>query len=148
MDWNTIGHIPGNWEPTGPAHVFVLNHDGTQRWMRPLDTFWSNKDLVLMDWRGDGHLDILANGPSDTDGFFVLDAATGQTRGFLGMGQWKVERAPVVASLWGPNTTQMLVAVRPLDDKGIPEGPILVVDLGKRVDAPWPGFEPIWRPPR
>jgi outer membrane protein assembly factor BamB len=146
MDWNTFGHIPGDWEHTGPAHVFALDARGEERWVRELDAWWSNKDLALLDIDGDGRLEVLANGPAEgADGLWVFDARSGKAEGFLSAWPWKVERGPALADLWGKGTTQLLLPVRPVDEQGAPRGAVLVYDLGAAWDAPWPGYPPPFR---
>jgi hypothetical protein len=135
MDWNTIGHNPGNWDHLGEAHVFRLNPDGSDAWIRPLDTWWSNKDIVLGDANGDGELDVLANGPYvGSDGFWVLDGATGEPQAFLPAGGWKVLRGAQLIDLRSDGKVELVVPVEPVDPTDR-RGAILVVDLGLRGDA-------------
>lgn len=146
MDWNTIGHLPGAWERLGPAHAFALTASGEDLWVRELDAWWSNKDIALGDFDGDGRLEVLANGPRDGfDGLWRLDAATGRPEAFLPVWPWKLERGPVVVDLWGKGTMQLLLPVEPLDQGREAQGAILVADLAKPMSAPWPGYPP---PPR
>ena len=141
MDWNTIGHLPGNWEVFNESHVFSYDAQGNERWMVPLDAWWSNKELVLADFDGDGRSELLVNGPRDgLDGFWRVDAKTGALEAFLSLGSWKVERGAEVLDVFGKGSTQLVVPVRPVDDVGPPNGAILVYDLNKLLDAPWPGL--------
>jgi len=138
MDWNTIGHYPGDWERLGPAHAFCLDASGRDLWMRELDTWWSNSEILLGDFDGDGRLDILAHGPRDGyDGLWRLDAATGAPRAFLAIGDWKLSRAPIATDLFGRGTTQLVVPVEPAN--GGHRGAIMVFDLGVAYNVPWPG---------
>lgn len=141
IDWNTIGHVPGEWQRTGPAHVFSLSHDGKERWMREVEAWWSNKEVAIADVDGDGAYEVLVNGPrSGRDGLWAFDARTGRAERFLPVAPWKVERGPQLADLWGQGTIQLLLSVRPVDDAR--RGGILVFDLEKPWDAPWPGAPP------
>lgn len=137
MDWNTIGHFPGNWERLGDAHVFRLDSDGNTVWVRPVDTWWSNKDIALGDANGDGELDILANGPYvGSDGFWILSAESGEPTAFLPAGGWKVLRGAQLLDLRGDGKVDLVVPVEPVDPSDY-RGAILVVDLGVRYDPSW-----------
>lgn len=141
MDWNTLGHLPGNWERTGPAHAFALSATGEERWVRELDAWWSNKDLAVADVDADGRLEVVANGARlGLDGLWALDAATGKPEAFVPVAPWKVARGPVLADLGGDGTMQLLLSVVA---EGTPErGSLLVFDLGVAWRAPWPGAPP------
>ncbi|HEV8361530.1 MAG TPA: FG-GAP-like repeat-containing protein [Candidatus Thermoplasmatota archaeon] len=142
MDWNTIGHFPGAWERVGEGHAFALRADGTELWKRPLDSWWSNKDVAVADLDRDGALEVLANGALEgRDGLWALDARTGEPRAFLSADPWKVQRGPALVDLFGRGTTQLLLSVVPADEPGT--GAILVYDLGAVADAPWPGHPPL-----
>jgi outer membrane protein assembly factor BamB len=130
MDWNTIGHKPGNWERLGPAHVFRLDANGQDVWVQEIDTWWSNKDIALVDATGDGVPDVLANGPYvGQDGLWVLSAATGDTKAFLPAGGWKVLRGPQLIDLDHDGELSLVLPVEPVDPADS-RGAILVVDLG------------------
>lgn len=138
MDWNTIGHYPGDWERLGPAHVFRLDADGNDVWVREMDTWWSNQDLAIADLDGLGSLSVLVNGPAGPyDGLWRLSLETGRAEGFLPLVDWKVTRGPQLADLRHDGSMQLLFPVRPLDDR--PRGAIVVFDLGVPFDAPWRG---------
>ncbi|HLE48351.1 MAG TPA: VCBS repeat-containing protein, partial [Candidatus Thermoplasmatota archaeon] len=84
MDWNTVGHMPGNWEPLPFAHAFRLNALGEDVWVREIDTWWSNKDIALADADEDGSLEMFLNGAHQgADGIWALSAQTGAPRGFV-----------------------------------------------------------------
>lgn len=116
-DWNTVGHYPPfeaakMWALTGPAHVYRYDLAGTLVWRQTLPTWWSNKDLVLLDADGDGRQEILANGPDavgNHDGLWLLDPTTGAKEGFIDLYPWKLGRAPVADDLYGTGTTQFVV---------------------------------------
>ncbi|MHB1262095.1 MAG: FG-GAP repeat domain-containing protein [Thermoplasmatota archaeon] len=139
MDWNTIGHFPGNWERLGDAHVFRLDSDGNDVWVRSIETWWSNKDIALADANGDGELDVLANGPYvGQDGIWILSAESGEPGAFLPAGGWKVLRGPQLLDLSGAGQVQLVLPVEPVDP-GDRRGSILVVDLGVDFDPAWAG---------
>jgi hypothetical protein len=121
-DWNTIGHKPpaneaDAWKRTGPAHFYRYANNGSLVWRQTLDTFWSNKDLVLADVDADGVQEVLANGPDATgkDGIWYLNANTGAAKTFVSTSPWKVSRAPVIGDLWKTGTMQWVVEVGPQD---------------------------------
>lgn len=137
MDWNTVGHLPGNWEHLGPAHVFRIDQHGQDVWVTELDTWWSNKDIALADANGDGELDVLANGPYvGQDGIWILSAATGEPNSFLPAGGWKVLRGPQLLDLQDDGKVKLVIPVEPVDPADR-RGGILVVDLGVRFDPSW-----------
>ncbi len=115
MDWNTIGHKPGAWENLGPAHMFRLDGQGNDVWVRELDTWWSNQDILLLP---DGTL--LANGAQETmDGMYRVDGRTGTLLSFTPIAPWKSMRGPVQVQLDGT----MVVAIpvtpdAPHDERG------------------------------
>lgn len=138
MDWNTIGHRPGDWERLGPAHVFRLDAAGNDVWVREMDTWWSNQDIAVADLDGTGELSVLVNGPAGQyDGLWRLSARTGAAEGFLPLDGWKVARGPQLADLRHDGTMQLLFPVKPIDDA--PRGAIVVFDLGVPYAAPWRG---------
>ncbi len=139
MDWNTIGHFPGDWERLGPAHIFRLDANGNDVWVREIDTWWSNQEIALADLDGNGALSILANGPAGPyDGIWRLSAATGAAEAFLPLGDWKVVRGPQLFDLRHDGTMQLVFPVEPLDTEK-QRGAIVVYELGVPFDAPWTG---------
>jgi outer membrane protein assembly factor BamB len=116
-DWNTVGHYPPfnesqMWALTGPAHVYRYDLSGRMVWRQTLGTWWSNKDLVVVDADGDGTKEVLANGPNavgNHDGLWFLDLKTGAKKAFLDLYPWKVGRSPVVGDLYGTGTLQFVV---------------------------------------
>lgn len=139
IDWNTVGHSPGNWERLGPAHAFRLDADGNDVWVRTLDTWWSNKDIAIADADGDGDLDVLANGPAP-DGFdsiVSLDAQTGEPVHYLGVPGWQVMRGAVLTDLHHDGGMQVVFPVMPSAGPG--RGALLVFDLGVPYEVRWRG---------
>ncbi len=139
MDWNTIGHIPGDWERLGPAHVFRLDAGGNDVWVRETDTWWSNQDIALADLDGSGSISVLVNGPAGQyDGIWRMSATTGAAEGFLALDGWKVMRGPELFDLRHDGDMQVVFPVRPTEGKE-PRGAILVFELGVPYSAPAPG---------
>lgn len=129
MDWNTIGHRPGDWERLGPAHVFRLDRHGEDVWVREIDAWWSNQDILVADSDGDGEVDVLVNGPGEGgDGLWRLSSASGAAQGFLGLSPWKMLRGPVVGEGRVEGSLQLLVPVTPLEGN-VGRGAILVFEL-------------------
>lgn len=111
MDWNTVGHNPGHWEPLRESHVFRLTAQGEDVWVRTLDVWWSNKDIAVADSNGDGEVDVLVNGQGDgSDGFWRLSAASGQPQAFLTAGPWKILRGPLLVDVGHDGPVQLLCA--------------------------------------
>ena len=138
MDWNTIGHIPGDWERLGPAHLFRLNAAGEDVWVREMDTWWSNQDIALVDLEGHGALSILANGPGGPyDGLWRMSAATGAAEAFLPLADWKMLRGPQLFDLRHDGSMQLVLPVIPTE--GPTRGTLLVLDLGVPYNSPAPG---------
>lgn len=136
MDWNTIGHRPGHWEALGPAHAFRLTAGGADVWVREVDSWWSNKDVALVDADGDGDLELWVNGAqSHSDGLCRLSARTGAHEAFVAAAPWKLMRGPVVADLRHDGSTQFVYPVAP---DGTPEarGALLILDFGSPTQEP------------
>jgi outer membrane protein assembly factor BamB len=131
MDWNTIGHLPGHWELLGRAHVFRLDAQGNDVWVREIDSWWSNKDIALQELRGTDDLDLFANGEYfRSDGVWRLSAEKGTKEGFLSVYPWKVMRSPVTTSLGTDGTFHAIISVTP-DDASVDRGAILVYRIGQ-----------------
>lgn len=125
MDWNTMGHRPGDWERLGPAHVFRLDAQGDDVWVREMDTWWSNKDIALIDADGDGELEVLANAPADDgDGLWWLSADDGSAEGAAPTSPWKISRGAHVVDLTMDGSQELLVTAT-LDDPDVDRGGIL-----------------------
>jgi hypothetical protein len=111
MDWNTIGHFPGNFEAVNPPHLFALSPDGQLLWVENMSTPWSNTDVAVADVYGDGQQDLLVvDNEGGQDGIAVIDPATGHHLGFIpGHAGWSVTRGPEVADLTGNGTLDVIV---------------------------------------
>jgi outer membrane protein assembly factor BamB len=130
MDWNTIGHYPGNWERLNATHVFRLDSDGHPVWKRDLETWWSNKNIALADADGDGRPDVIVEGPRyGGDGVWRLSAATGQPEAYMPFAGWQVMRGPLLADLRHDGRMEMVAAVEPVDHPGGPRGALLVIEM-------------------
>jgi hypothetical protein len=140
MDWNTIGHYPGNWERLGPAHLFRLTAGGDDVWVRPMETWWSNQDIALGDVEGHGSLSVLVNGPAGPyDGIWRISALTGAAEAFLPLSDWKVARGPQLVDVRHDGAMQLLFPVEPTDRSVARRGAIALFELGVPFDAPWRG---------
>ncbi|MHB8632733.1 MAG: FG-GAP repeat domain-containing protein [Thermoplasmatota archaeon] len=115
-DWNTIGHLPGNWQTTtrGPNLFALDGRDGHLLWNVTLAAAWSNKDVSLADLFGDGHELLLAEefGATGDDGVSAFDPHTGARIAWVPLPHgWLATRGPLVASLWGDGRMQIVVPV-------------------------------------
>ena len=137
MDWNTIGHSPGNWETLEAAHAFRLAADGSDVWVKRVESWWSNKDIALGDADGDGRKEVVVEGARlGRDGFWMLDAGDGDAVGFLPAGTafkqpptpWKVMRGPTLADLRGDGHLHLVAPALP-DNGSTRQGAILVFEL-------------------
>lgn len=138
MDWNTIGHRPGEWQRLGPGNVFRLTADGETVWKREIDAWWSNKGIAIGDVDGDGALDVLANGPKDgSDGFWRLSTETGKAEGFISLAPWKMTGGANLVDLDHDGTMEIVARVVHADAEK--EGGILVYDLDAPADIVWRG---------
>ncbi|MEA3190139.1 MAG: hypothetical protein QOD77_721 [Thermoplasmata archaeon] len=119
MDWNTIGHNPGNWENVGKPHVFRLDASGLEAWVTELETWWSNKDIAIADLDGDGVQDILATGPYEgADGIWALRSSDGRPTAFVPTLGWELLRGPSVADLDRDGKVDLVVPVKPANTSG------------------------------
>lgn len=142
MDWNTIGHRPGNWERLGPANVFRLDDTGQDVWVREVSTWWSNQNIALGDFDGDGGYEVLVNAPVESgDGIWRLSAETGEAEGFLSTDPWKILRVPEPVDVDGDGDMEMMFTVRPLDESQN-RGAILLYDLDVSFEAAGPTSSP------
>ncbi|MEA3200902.1 MAG: hypothetical protein QOE90_2330 [Thermoplasmata archaeon] len=147
LDWNTIGHKPGNWETTNrSSNLFALDgRDGSLIWRTGVPIYWSNKDFVIADADGDGKMDVICDEPKlGLDGLGVYDLATGKEKGWFPFGDgWGVNRGPVAGDLYGDGHLYLVVpAAKRLTtpnyrslDVGYREGELHVVDTGQAYDV-------------
>jgi len=137
-DWNTIGHKPGNWEVTGPAHFYRYDKAGKLVWKQTMSTFWNNKDVPLADVDADGVQEMLADGPGANghDGIWYLDSNTGAKESFVDLYPFKLNRAPVVADLYHNGRMEWVAEVAAYASGGT-HG-ILVYNTGSPYSSAWP----------
>lgn len=127
MDWNTIGHNPGNWEVMDGSHAFRLDADGNDVWVREIDAWWSNKAVVLVDADGDGQKELLVNGPKGVDdGIWRLSAANGASEGFLSVHPWRVSKGPIATTVADDGRLHLII---PATSEDASVGGVLVFDL-------------------
>lgn len=127
MDWNTIGHRPGAWEQLGDAHLFRLDALGDDVWVKQVEAWWSNKDIVLVDADDDDATEILAVGPNGAaHGIWRIDASDGDREGFLSVGGLKVARGPSMAAVDG----RLHVAAPVVSEHTPPRSGVALFDLG------------------
>lgn len=128
MDWNTIGHRPGDWQRLGPGNAFRLSSEGDVVWVREMDAYWSNKDVALADPDGDGNVELIVNGPGGSgDGLWRLATENGGTRGFHDADGWKLKSGARFFDLEGDGSMHLAYRVTPNEDDTT--GAILVHDL-------------------
>ena len=110
QDWNTIGHKPGAWEGLGVANVFAYSHTGSLLWRVETNNPWSNDDVILADWDGDGKNEVVTVASSS---LLFLDARTGAKEGSVSTGSWGTggARAPVAGDLDGDGKLELAFPV-------------------------------------
>lgn len=146
MDWNTVGHNPGNWETTGrAANLFALDGaTGRTLWRAEVPTYWSNKDFVVLDLPGGDAAEVVVNAHKDgLDGLSVRSLRDGRELGFYPIPHWEVMRGPVAADVDGDGKVELIVPVaRKVDgenyrtlDVGLREGAIKIIATGAPADG-------------
>jgi outer membrane protein assembly factor BamB len=114
IDWNSIGHKPGNWQTTtrGPNLMALDGKTGNVLWNTTLASGWSNKMPVLVDLYGDGRQELIAEeyGPTGDDGLGVFDPHTGQRFTWYPLQHgWGATRGPMAVDLWGDGYMELVV---------------------------------------
>jgi outer membrane protein assembly factor BamB len=148
LDWNTIGHKPGDWESTNrSSNLFALNgRDGSVLWHVSIPIYWSNKDFVIADADGDGKMDVITPEPKlGLDGIGVHDLSTGKAKGWFGLQDgWGMTRGPVAGDLYGDGKLYLVVpAAKKITDRpnyrsldvGYRDGELHIIDTGQRYDV-------------
>lgn len=142
LDWNTIGHKPGDWNTTNrKSNLFALDgRDGSPLWHRGISVYWSNKDFVILDVDGDGDQEIVApTAKAGCEGLGVYDLETGEPGGFFCAGDgWGMTRGPVAADLDGDGDVELVVPYNRRAegtpyrsiDVGYREGKLVVIETG------------------
>lgn len=113
LDWNTVGHKPGDWDVTNrPSNLFALDgRDGAVLWHKGITVYWSNKDFVIADADGDGKQDVIApTARLGSDGLGVYDLHTGERKGWFPL-DWQASRGPVAGDLYGDGKLYLVVPV-------------------------------------
>ncbi|HVL47308.1 MAG TPA: FG-GAP-like repeat-containing protein [Candidatus Thermoplasmatota archaeon] len=154
IDWNTIGHNPGNWETTGrPSNLFALDgRNGKLLWRVGVDATWSNKNVAIADVNGDGAQEIVVEAQKFAlDGLALHDPKTGEEKGWIPFppGGWKASRGPIVADIAGDGYAQVVIPLMrgaegcagPKLDVGCREGAIMVYDTNVALDAAYSNNE-------
>ncbi|MFA5862595.1 MAG: VCBS repeat-containing protein [Candidatus Thermoplasmatota archaeon] len=118
MDWNTIGHKPGNWEVVGSPHVFAYSSTGVLLWKTDVADPWSNDDIAVADVTGDGVLDVLAIGTRNgSPGVWYLNARTGALEQHVNT-QRGALRGPVLGDLDGSGKLGWAISIHSPSEGG------------------------------
>lgn len=152
MDWNTVGHHPGDWETTSRApNLFALDgRTGKTLWRTPVPGYWNNKDLVIADLRGNDGLEVAAvMEKGGEEGVGVFDLQTGREVAWhrVASAPWEVMRGPVADDLDGDGSIDLVIPLaRKVADEsprgldvGQREGRLVVLDTGSHGDVAWSG---------
>lgn len=147
MDWNTIGHKPGQWETTGNPHLFALDgRTGRLIWKQTLESPWNNKDLAVGDVDGDGSQEIVLADPRHGESSITFrDLRTGAYESSMPLPGWGGIRGPQLADVDGDGALDVVQALsRPAEgctrdlDVGCREGAIMVLPTAGS-KAAWSG---------
>lgn len=146
LDWNTVGHKPGDWEPTNrKSNLFVLDgRDGSPIWRTGVSIYWSNKDFVIADVDGDRSQDIVVpQSKSNNEGLGIYDLYTGAYKGWFPI-SWTLSRGPVAGDLYGDGKLYLVAPVnKKITDRpnyrnldvGLREGQLRIIETGANYDA-------------
>lgn len=143
LDWNTIGHKPGDWETTNrSSNLFALDgRDGSPIWHRGISVYWSNKDFVIADL-GQGDVIIAPTAKGGQDGLGLYDLKTGEPRGWFPL-DWQQSRGPVAGNVYGDGKLALVVPLAKRSDQpnyrsldvGLREGKLVVVATDASYDV-------------
>ena len=146
LDWNTVGHKPGNWNTTNRrSNLFALDgRDGSVLWHVGVPVYWSNKDFVIADVTGDGKMEIVTvSSKEGQEGLAVHALKDGKEMGFWPV-DWAPSRGPVAGDLYGDGKLYLVVPVmRKIYDQpnyrsldvGYREGALRVIATGAAWDV-------------
>jgi hypothetical protein len=136
LDWNTIGHHPGNWEKLWAANLFAVSGaDGHLLWRTPIDAQWSNTGLAIADFLpGHPGLEILTEEQALGRDGLSLVGLDGTPLGWMPLPKagWTVRRGPVLADVDGDGLAEAILPVS-LPATGCPHAR----DVGCRHGALW-----------
>lgn len=147
MDWNTVGHKPGSWEPTerGPQLFALRGTTGKPLWHVSVAARWSNKDVVVADVHPEPGLEVVASAArGDRDGLGIYALSDGRELDWHALPTgWEAMRGPVAALLDG--RIQLVVPLGRPDpapnyrelDVGHRTGAIAVIDTGSTGEISW-----------
>ncbi|HUR60836.1 MAG TPA: hypothetical protein VM286_00535 [Candidatus Thermoplasmatota archaeon] len=114
LDWNTIGHKPGNWEKLWAANLFAIDGaTGEALWRTPIDAQWSNTGIAIADFLPQPGLEVLVPEQSGGRDGLSLVGLGGRHLGWMplpGTG-WAVRRGPVLADVDGDGLAEAIVPV-------------------------------------
>ncbi|MFO1533455.1 MAG: hypothetical protein ABR562_07145 [Thermoplasmatota archaeon] len=114
LDWNTIGHHPGNWEKLGPANLFALDGaTGETLWVTAVDSSWSNQGIAIADFLGDGKGQILVEEQVGLTDGLSLYSLQGEFLRWVPVQAdgWRITRGPVLADTDGDGKVEVILPV-------------------------------------
>lgn len=143
LDWNTVGHKPGDWNTTSrPSNLFVLDgRDGSPIWHKGIAVYWSNKDFVIASL-GSGQRIIAPTARGADDGLGVYDLKTGDRQGWFPL-EWQASRGPVAGNVYGDGKLALVVPISKKSsqpnyrslDVGLREGKLVVIATDASYDV-------------